>query len=111
MKVLGHTKSAPLIKEMLEHETEHLKKFEELLVQYDVRPTVLVPLWRLAGFTLGAGCNAVMKLLGRDQSGQVVDQICRGGYLLMRKITEKLDCFEEAASSDVSIVSYACSSP
>ena len=57
MKVLGHTKSAPLIKEMLEHETEHLKKFEELLVQYDVRPTVLVPLWRLTGFTLGAGCS------------------------------------------------------
>merc|ERR1712032_834117 len=28
-----------------------------LLVEYQVRPTVLIPVWKLAGFTLGAGCS------------------------------------------------------
>ena len=57
MFVLGRTKSAPLILEMLSHEEAHLAKFEELVVEHNVRKTVLVPLWRVAGFTLGAGCS------------------------------------------------------
>ena len=56
MTILKNTKSAPLIQEMWDHEKAHLKKFEELLVTYQVRPTVLIPVWKLAGFTLGAGC-------------------------------------------------------
>merc|ERR1712037_974517 len=43
--------------EMWDHEKAHLAKFEELLVEYQVRPTVLIPVWKLAGFTLGAGCS------------------------------------------------------
>ena len=57
MCILGRTASAPLIREMLSHEEEHLAKFEELISVHGVRKTVLVPLWRLAGFTLGAGCS------------------------------------------------------
>ena len=57
MAVLKHHKrAAPLIQEMWEHEKAHLAKFEELLVTYQVSPTILIPLWRVAGFTLGAGC-------------------------------------------------------
>ena len=55
LAVLGRSPSAPLIQEMLEHEEAHLARFQQLLVEHSVRPTVLVPLWRLAGFTLGAG--------------------------------------------------------
>ena len=29
--------------------------FQELLIDYSVRPTILIPLWKVAGFTLGAG--------------------------------------------------------
>jgi len=57
MAVLGKSSIAPLIQEMKEHEEKHLAKFEELLVEYKVRPTILIPLWKLAGFTLGAGCS------------------------------------------------------
>merc|ERR1712037_472593 len=57
MAVLKNTKSRELIQEMWEHEKAHLAKFEELLVEYQVRPTVLIPVWKLAGFTLGAGCS------------------------------------------------------
>merc|ERR1712241_1052982 len=57
MALLKNTKSRDLIQEMWDHEKAHLAKFEELLVEYQVRPTVLIPVWKLAGFTLGAGCS------------------------------------------------------
>merc|ERR1712013_809541 len=57
MAVLKNTKSRELIQEMWDHEKAHLAKFEELLITYKVRPTVLIPVWKLAGFTLGAGCS------------------------------------------------------
>lgn len=40
---------------MWEQEKEHKAKFEELIPKYRVRPTVLLPLWNVAGFVLGAG--------------------------------------------------------
>eukprot|EP00088_Acartia_fossae_P012631 TRINITY_DN16531_c0_g1_i1.p1 TRINITY_DN16531_c0_g1~~TRINITY_DN16531_c0_g1_i1.p1 ORF type:complete len:216 (-),score=25.04 TRINITY_DN16531_c0_g1_i1:259-906(-) len=57
MAVLGKSSISNLIKEMQEHEEKHLAKFEDLIVEYNVRPTILIPLWKLAGFTLGAGCS------------------------------------------------------
>jgi len=57
MAILGKSSIAPLIQEMKEHEEKHLAKFEELLMDYSVRPTILIPLWKVAGFTLGAGCS------------------------------------------------------
>ena len=43
------------LEQMAAHEATHLAAFDRLLNQRGVRPTVLVPLWRLAGFALGAG--------------------------------------------------------
>jgi ubiquinone biosynthesis monooxygenase Coq7 len=39
---------------MRDQEQEHLDTFEELLNEYQVRPTLLSPLWNGAGFILGA---------------------------------------------------------
>ena len=52
---LGRTKSAPLIQEMWEQEKKHLEVFEKLIPKYRARPTVLLPIWNVAGFVLGAG--------------------------------------------------------
>lgn len=41
--------------EMEAHEAVHLKRFETLLNEHRVRPTVLTPVWRLAATALGAG--------------------------------------------------------
>jgi ubiquinone biosynthesis monooxygenase Coq7 len=38
-----------------EMEAEHLARFDRLLTERRVRPTALAPVWRLAGFALGAG--------------------------------------------------------
>lgn len=41
--------------EMEAHEAEHLARFDRLLTERRVRPTAMAPVWRLAGFALGAG--------------------------------------------------------
>lgn len=42
-----------LLQQMWNQEKDHLKKFNELMVAYRVRPTVLLPFWNVAGFVLG----------------------------------------------------------
>ena len=39
---------------MAEQEEVHLQKFSELMVARRVRPTLLSPLWHVAGFAMGA---------------------------------------------------------
>src|SRR5579883_3029466 len=43
------------LKHMEQQEREHLARFNQLAAQHLVRPTLLQPLWHLAGFALGAG--------------------------------------------------------
>lgn len=61
MAVLGKTSVGPVIQHMWDQEKAHKAKFEELIPQYRVRPTVLVPIWDVAGFALGAGCAMIGK--------------------------------------------------
>ncbi|MDG2530623.1 demethoxyubiquinone hydroxylase family protein [Caulobacter endophyticus] len=51
----GRERIAEQLKEMEGHEQVHLSRFDELLSERKVRPTLMSPLWRLAAFTLGAG--------------------------------------------------------
>ncbi len=51
----GHERIAGQLEDMQGHEAVHLARFEALLNERKVRPTALAPLWRLAGFALGAG--------------------------------------------------------
>ncbi|XP_021502627.1 5-demethoxyubiquinone hydroxylase, mitochondrial [Meriones unguiculatus] len=62
MAVLGRSSVGPLIQKMWDQEKNHLKKFNELMVAFRVRPTILMPLWNVAGFALGAGTA----LLGKE---------------------------------------------
>jgi len=55
LAVLKETESAETLQHMKEQEELHKKKFEELLRDRRVRPTLLSPLWHVAGFALGAG--------------------------------------------------------
>jgi ubiquinone biosynthesis monooxygenase Coq7 len=51
----GHGHAAGQLEEMEAHEAAHLARFDALLNARRVRPTLLAPLWRAAGFALGAG--------------------------------------------------------
>lgn len=55
LAVLGKTAVGPVIRQMADAEREHLATFDRLLPQRRVRPTLLNPLWHVAGFALGAG--------------------------------------------------------
>jgi len=50
----GKAALAATLKDMEEGEAEHLTTFNRLLAEHQVRPTLLSPVWRLAGFGLGA---------------------------------------------------------
>ena len=54
LDVLGRSRGAGEIRRMAETEKRHLARFEELLHERRVRPTLLHPLWSVAGYALGA---------------------------------------------------------
>ena len=55
LAVLGRDAVAPIIREMADAERKHLETFDRLLSERRVRPTLLAPVWHVAGFALGAG--------------------------------------------------------
>jgi 3-demethoxyubiquinol 3-hydroxylase len=54
LAVLGRTAAAPIIRRMAAQEKKHLERFDRLLPERRVRPTLLGPVWHAAGFALGA---------------------------------------------------------
>jgi ubiquinone biosynthesis monooxygenase Coq7 len=58
LAVLGRGRHAEAVGDTLRHmqaqEQRHLDTFSKLIVERRVRPTALLPVWRIAGFTLGA---------------------------------------------------------
>jgi ubiquinone biosynthesis monooxygenase Coq7 len=59
LAVLGRRQTAPVLREMQQQEREHLDRFAELIFERRVRPTVLLPVWHIAGFALGAATAAL----------------------------------------------------
>lgn len=59
LMVLGHQPVGKTIRHMAQQEEVHLAAFDALLQEQRVRPTALMPFWRLAGLALGAGTAAL----------------------------------------------------
>ncbi len=55
LAVLKGKESEPLIRHMAAQEKVHFDTFDTMLKDRRVRPTALMPIWRIAGFALGAG--------------------------------------------------------
>ncbi len=53
LAVLRHGPARAEIAQMAEQEQRHLARFETLLREHRVRPTLLQPVWDIAGFALG----------------------------------------------------------
>lgn len=54
LAVLKHSPVAATIRHMAEQEEEHLQGFSDLMVRREVRPTILSPVWHMAGYAMGA---------------------------------------------------------
>ncbi len=70
---------AAQLEEMAAHEAVHLAAFDKLLTEKGVRPTILTPLWRLAGFALGAG-TALMGEKAAHACTEAVESVIEQHY-------------------------------
>ncbi|MDD2877857.1 MAG: demethoxyubiquinone hydroxylase family protein [Acidiphilium sp.] len=59
LAVLGGSRHAETLRHMAAQEQHHLDIFSRLIVERQVRPTALLPFWRVAGFALGAATAAM----------------------------------------------------
>jgi ubiquinone biosynthesis monooxygenase Coq7 len=73
----GH--AARLIAEMEEGEQEHLKTFDRLIAERGVRPTLMAPVWRVAGFGLGA-VTALMGESAAHACTEAVEEVIEEHY-------------------------------
>lgn len=53
--ILGRGRHGPLLQKMAGQEQHHLDTFTKLIGERGTRPTILAPIWHVAGFALGAG--------------------------------------------------------
>lgn len=60
-------------------EAVHLAAFDRLLPEHGVRPTLFTPLWRLAGFALGAG-TALLGETAAHACTEAVETVIEGHY-------------------------------
>ena len=78
-----NTNIGKTIKHMADQEQEHIQKFHDLILENRIRPTIMLPLWSVAGYALGAttammgekaamACTvAVEKVIGDHYSEQI----------------------------------------
>ena len=75
LAVLGAHKSAGLIARMAEQEKEHLSHFDALLAARGIRPTVLQPIWAVAGHALGAATALISPEAAMACTAAIEDEI------------------------------------
>jgi 3-demethoxyubiquinol 3-hydroxylase len=62
MFVLRNTKDQPVLQHMADQEKVHYDTFNKTISDNSIRPTIMWPVWRVAGFSLGA----ITAMLGRE---------------------------------------------
>ena len=95
----GHERIAGQLAEMEGHEAVHLARFDQLLNEHQVRPTLMTPLWRLAGFALGAGtallgdkaahaCTAAVETVIEEHYAQQIAELSDRDPSLAAELTQ-----------------------
>ena len=79
LAVLGDSPAAEAIQEMAAKEAAHLDHFNEMIGDRRVRPTLLSPLWHVAGYALGA-VTAAMGERAAMACTVAVEEVIDGHY-------------------------------
>ena len=106
--------------EMERQEAVHLARFDSLLTEHQVRPTVMAPLWRLAGFALGAGtallgekaahaCTEAVETVIEAHYAAQIEELAHRDPALAAELSTFRD--EELAHRDLAIDEGAQSAP
>lgn len=116
----GRERIAAQLEEMEGHEAEHLARFDALLNARQVRPTALTPVWRLAGFALGAG-TALLGEKAAHACTEAVETVIEDHYAgqvaelaeLEPELAAQLEQFrqEELAHRDIAVEEGAREAP
>ncbi len=80
LDILGHSRAGGEIRRMAETEGRHLARFEALLRERRVRPTLLHPVWTVAGYALGAA-TALLGERGAMACTVAVEEVIDEHYL------------------------------
>jgi ubiquinone biosynthesis monooxygenase Coq7 len=88
LAVLGKDEVAPTIEHMAEQEEKHLKFFSDEINKRQVRPTLLMPLWHVAGFALGA-VTAAMGTKAAMACTVAVEEVIDAHYAAQAKVLGK----------------------
>lgn len=88
LAVLGHTAAGETIRHMHAQEQEHLETFDRLIAENGVRPTVLAPLWSVAGYALGAA-TALMGAKAAMACTAAVEEVIDEHYARQAAALEK----------------------
>jgi len=75
----GHDAIDDQLGHMEAQEAQHLQAFDRLLTDHQVRPTLMTPLWRIAGFALGAS-TALMGEKAAHACTEAVETVIEAHY-------------------------------
>lgn len=112
--------AAETVRHMAAQEERHLKAFDALVNARQVRPTALEPLWRVAGFTLGAAtalmgekaamaCTAAVEEVIDEHYGAQIEALGENDPALKQTVTDFRA--DEAAHRDTALAHGAEQAP
>lgn len=78
-RAAGKEQTASLIAEMEEGERHHLETFDRLIAERRVRPTLMAPVWRVAGFGLGVA-TALLGERAAHACTEAVEEVIEDHY-------------------------------
>ena len=79
LAILKGTPAEESLTEMAAQEAEHLQKFNRLIIEHQVRPTILQPLWHVGGYALGM-LTAMMGEKAAHACTIAVEEVIDGHY-------------------------------
>ena len=115
-----NSKIGKTIQHMADQEQEHIETFQKLIVNNRVRPSALLPIWNVAGYTLGAAtammgkkaamaCTvAVEKVIGEHYHEQ--QSLLENDQKTLKKIIKKFEA-DELEHHDIGIAHDAEKTP
>lgn len=83
-RISGKANTAAMIAGMEAGEAVHLETFDRMIRERNVRPTALAPIWRFAGFTLGAA-TALMGEKAAHACTAAVEEVIEEHYAAQAK--------------------------
>lgn len=91
-------KNKILLDSMLKQETTHLNYFEEQMKARDIRPTLLMPLWNIGGYIMGA-VSAKFGLKSAMLVTEAVEEIIEGHYAEQLKALNDIQSEQDLANN------------